>query len=59
VTTTVAPATTVAATVPDAALPAKGSDGMGATTMIALVLLAAGGCLLVVAQVRRRQAPAT
>lgn len=54
-TTTIAPATP--ATVPGTGLPATGSDGIGATTGIALGLLVVGLGLFVVAQVRRRQVP--
>jgi hypothetical protein len=46
---------TVPATVPEAGLPATGSDGVGATTGVALGLLAVGLGLFVVAQIRRRQ----
>lgn len=56
-TTTAAPATTVAppATTPGGGLPATGSDGIAATTGIAIGLLVVGLGLFVVAQVRRRQ----
>jgi hypothetical protein len=55
-TTTAAPATTAPpATVPGTGLPATGSDGIAATTGIAIGLLVVGLGLFVVAQVRRRQ----
>ena len=55
-TTTGVPVTTAA---PSGQIPATGSSGISTTTTVAIGLLVVGAGLLVVAQVRRRQAPHT
>lgn len=52
---TVASQATTPVTTPGGGLPATGSDGIGASTGIAIGLLAVGVGLFLVAQVRRRQ----
>lgn len=57
--TTAAPTTTVAPTNPPNGLPATGSNGVGTMTSVAIGLFAVGLAMLVVTQVRRRQASTT